>query len=202
MVLSLLTIAISTTTLVSLASARPEGVTYAYWHMAVAFATALVLAILAVRAAQRQAGSNARPNLVSATLARHMGIVWGWGAIALLATYLPAFATWKEWPGFFAVFMTLAIVSTILAWRLESEDAAGPGRVYAFSRYLAIGQLVGMAVVMVGLIIDGKMVRFLEIQGPNWQDWAANNYFFFGAFALALISAYGLRALPAEKKLA
>jgi hypothetical protein len=60
-----------------------------------------------------------------------------------------------------------------------------------WARFLAILQLVGMIVVMLGLLIDGKMVRFLN---PRHTDWAANNIFFFGALALAVISGYGLKA--------
>ncbi len=44
---------------------------------------------------------------------------------------------------------------------------------------------------MIGLIIDGKMTRFLV---PRHGDWAANNIFFGGALALAVISAYALKA--------
>ena len=57
------------------------------------------------------------------------------------------------------------------------------------ARYLAIVQLVGMVVTMLGLIIDGKMVRFLTLR---FTDWAANNVF-FGALGIAVISAYALR---------
>jgi hypothetical protein len=44
---------------------------------------------------------------------------------------------------------------------------------------------------MVGLLIDGKMWRFFTVPGqkPGSQDWGANNFFFFGALAQALISA-------------
>jgi hypothetical protein len=58
------------------------------------------------------------------------------------------------------------------------------------ARYLALIQFVGMIVVMLGLLIDGKMVRFLN---PRHTDWAANNIFFFGALALAAISGYALK---------
>lgn len=198
-----LTILFSVVALVFLAAERPQGVAYAYAHMALSFATALTLAIMALVAARKQVDQGARPNVVSATLAHHMGLVWGWGALALLVTYATGIATWKEWPGFFAAFAVLGVVSHVLSWRLRVEAASGgPGRIYTYSRYLAMGQLLGMIIVMAGLVIDGKMVRFLSIQGENWQDWAANNYFFFGAFALAMISAYGLRALPAEKRMA
>jgi hypothetical protein len=44
---------------------------------------------------------------------------------------------------------------------------------------------------MAGLLIDGKMTRFLV---RRYTDWAANNIFFFGAFGLAVVAAYALRA--------
>jgi hypothetical protein len=62
------------------------------------------------------------------------------------------------------------------------------------ARYLTIGQLVGMLITMIGLVIDDKMPR-----DPQEPDWAANNIFFFGAAALALISANALRS-PKPKK--
>ena len=43
-----------------------------------------------------------------------------------------------------------------------------------------IGQVAGMVIVMVGLLVDGKMTRFAKAR-PGWEDWAANNIFFFGA---------------------
>jgi hypothetical protein len=47
-----------------------------------------------------------------------------------------------------------------------------------------------MIAVVVGLLIDGKMTRFLV---PRYGDWAANNIFFFGALAIGAISAYALK---------
>jgi hypothetical protein len=46
-------------------------------------------------------------------------------------------------------------------------------------------------IAVLGLLIDGKMTRFLI---PRYTDWAANNVFFFGALAVAAISANALRA--------
>ncbi|MEE8310044.1 MAG: hypothetical protein V3R34_06600 [Hyphomicrobium sp.] len=54
--------------------------------------------------------------------------------------------------------------------------------------------VVGMLITMIGLVIDDKMPR-----DPQEPDWAANNIFFFGAAALALISANALRS-PKPKK--
>ena len=44
---------------------------------------------------------------------------------------------------------------------------------------------------MLGLIVDGKMTRFLN---PKYGDWAANNIFFFGALASPAISLNALLA--------
>ncbi len=57
------------------------------------------------------------------------------------------------------------------------------------ARYLTLGQLAGMIIAMLGLIIDDKMPR-----DPQEPDWAANAIFFFGAAALAAISANALRS--------
>jgi hypothetical protein len=50
-----------------------------------------------------------------------------------------------------------------------------------------------MVVVMIGLAVDGKLMRFAKAR-PGWEDWAANNIFFFGAMALAAIGAHALLA--------
>ena len=62
------------------------------------------------------------------------------------------------------------------------------------ARYLTIGQLAGMVIAMVGMIVDDKMPR-----DPSEPDWAANAIFFFGAAALAVISANALWT-PASKR--
>jgi hypothetical protein len=62
-------------------------------------------------------------------------------------------------------------------------------------------QLVGAVAAMAGLILDGKL-PFLPglpslIEGHyrvGAKDWAANDVFFFGAAALAIISAVALRS--------
>jgi hypothetical protein len=60
------------------------------------------------------------------------------------------------------------------------------------ARIVAIVHLAAMVITVVGLIVDGKMVRFLN---PRHQDWAAQNIFFFGAIALAAISWHTLATI-------
>jgi len=128
-------------------------------------------------------------------LSRNMGLIWIWGALSLLVTYATGIVSWREWPAFFVVFAGLGAACLFLGSRLPDANAT----LLKVSRYLGMLQLGGMLVVMIGLVVDGKMSRFLEIQDRNWQDWAANNYFFFGAMALAILSAYGLRATGAKR---
>ncbi len=59
------------------------------------------------------------------------------------------------------------------------------------ARGFSIFVMVAMLITMFGLLVDGKMWRFTTVAGlrRGSQDWAANNIFFFGAMALAAISA-------------
>ena len=194
MIVWMLAIAVSMSSLIVLAALKSQNVGYGYLHMGVALIMAVALAVVAMRHVREQAASGASEIVLSATLARFMGVVWAYGGLALFATYATGIASWKEWPAFLAAFVCLAGVSFFLSWRMTSVATSGgdPTQSLKLSRYLAWGQLIGMIIVMLGLIIDGKMVRFLEDQRPNWQDWAANNYFFFGALSLAILSAYGI----------
>jgi hypothetical protein len=81
---------------------------------------------------------------------------------------------------------------------LKRDDAAGrvDDGLLKLLNVLAKVQLVGMVVTMIGLVIDGKMTRFTV---ARHQDWAANNIFFFGAAALALLSVYALSARSQAK---
>jgi len=99
---------------------------------------------------------------------------------------------WKEWWHFVLAFAVAAGLSFYFASTLKKDALAGKEdeTMLKLARYLAMVQLAGMVITMVGLIIDGKMVRFLTLR---FTDWAANNVFFFGALGIALISAYALR---------
>lgn len=197
-----LIIAISVGLLVVTAAARSTGVEMAYAHMGLSAVMALVFCLLAWRDARAvSAAGDQRDAAVSGVLSQYMGLVWAWGALALAVTYGTGIVTWKEWPAFFIVFALLAAVSFFVSRRLlaAAESSAPDATLLKASRYLGMALLAGAVIVMIGLLVDGKMARFLEIQRPNWQDWAANNYFFFGAAALAIISAYGLVATGRSK---
>lgn len=179
------------------------GVEMAYAHMALSAIMAAVFCLLAYRDVSAvSATGTQRDAAVSGLMSQYMGLVWAWGALALAVTYATKIVTWKEWPAFFIVFAILSAVSFFISKRLlaAAETTDPDPTLMKFSRYLGIALLAGAVIVMLGLVIDGKMDNFLEIQRPNWQDWAANNYFFFGAAALAFLSAYGLIATKSTKQ--
>jgi hypothetical protein len=163
-------------------------------HMALTALVALGLAALAVlqRRSLIAAGAG-EPALASAT-ASAMALVWAWAALSLALTYL-FFHTWGEWwqyvLGAGAVALLCLFFSSTLARDVEAgrEDAT----LLNLARYLTLGQLAGMIIAMVGLVLDAKMPR-----DPAKPDWAASAIFFFGAAALAAISADALRRAPAR----
>ena len=162
-----------------------------YVHMGVTAVISVFIALAAYSQNRAALAANEPQGELSSLNARFMGIVWTWGALALLVTYLFVLS-WREWWQFFIVFAVLACVCLAFAVILRG-DRAGRGddeTMLKLARYLAIAQLVGSAVVMVGLLVDGKMWRFKTAAGQRvgWEDWAANNIFFFGALALASIS--------------
>jgi hypothetical protein len=189
-------IAISVALLVWAAARRGAGdVTMAYVHAGIAATTALGLAILGILATRAAIAAGASRSAVGASKAREMGLVWAWAALAILATYGTAAATWKEWLHFFAPFALVAAGCLWFSRTLARDAARGVDDValLKLSRYMAFGQLGGMVVTMIGLVVDGKMVRYLAPR-KGWEDWPANNYFFFGALALAILSLHAIRA--------
>jgi len=166
-------------------------------HMALTALVSLVIALIAVKENTTLVESGASKNEIAASTARYMGLVWTWGALGLFVTY-NFILQWKEWWHFFLAFAVLAVLCIFLATALARDAEAGKQdeTMLMVGRYLTVAQLVGMMVTVAGLLIDGKMIRFLT---PRYTDWAANNFFFFGALALAAIS---FNALLARDKVA
>jgi hypothetical protein len=160
-----------------------------YLHTAIAAIVGIGFA-LASRSEVRAADDNEQG---VALALRHMGCVWAWGTLGLVATYAPGVLTWREWWQFCIAFALLAGLSLLLAATLRKDAATGAvdPMFVKVARGFAIFILIAMIITMVGLLIDGKMWRFFTVPGqkPGSQDWGANNFFFFGALAQALISA-------------
>ena len=164
-------------------------------HLALAALVCLGFAVLAVWDFQRLVAKGADlPALVSAT-ARDMGFVWAWAALGMLFTYV-FILNWHEWWQYVLAAGVVAALCFFFSATMSRDAETGreDETMLKLARYLTIGQLVGMLITMIGLVIDDKMPR-----DPQEPDWAANNIFFFGAAALALISANALRSTKPKK---
>lgn len=168
-----------------------------YAHLIVAASAALAFAALGVRETVGGAAVAATESQAAASF-RHMGATWAWASIAMIATYLIALK-WREWWEFFLAFGLLSALSFFIAGTLARDAAAGrrDETMLRVARGFSIFVLIAMAVVVIGLLVDGKMRRFWTVPGqrPGSQDWAASNIFFCGAFAIAAQAACALRAL-------
>lgn len=198
MILWLLVFAISISIMAVSAGAQGLDTSMAYVHMAVAAFVSLVMALLAIREILSLARSGAGPAAVAACAARNMGFVWSWAALSLLITYGTGILRWKEWWQFLIAFIVAAGLSLFFAAILKKDAEAGDRdeTFLRLGRILTIVQFIGMIAVMIGLTLDGKMPPNLNAK-VGWEDWAANHVFFFGAIALAAISAIALRAQQA-----
>ena len=163
-----------------------------YLHILVAALTSVAVALRAFQGGRPTSIAPADASKLLSGHLRDMGLVWTWGALALLSMYATQILTWREWPQFFAVFAALAALCLFVGRALAKDAAAGSddGTMVGIARILVLAQLVAMPIVMLGLLVDGKMWRFTTAAGQraNWQDWGANNVFFFGALAIAALA--------------
>lgn len=174
-----------------------------YIHMAVAALVSILVALTAFREARMETANRTETALIASTNLRHMGLVWVWGALGMFATYGTGILTWKEWLQFTVGLMLVAGLSLFLSATLKKDADSGSKdeTMLKLARGFAIFMLVAMLITMLGLIIDGKLWRFTTAAGqrPNWQDWAANNFFFFGGLAIAAIAWNTLQVLRNSK---
>lgn len=161
-------------------------------NFAAAGIVSLAFAVLAVSEHRALERANSAASAVAASDARYMGLVWTWGALALLAVY-NFILNWPEWWMFFAGFAFAAVLSLFVATALERDAASGRDdeTMLKLARILGALQVIGMLATVIGLLVDRKMTRYLD--PVKYPDWVANNIFFCGAAALLLISLYALR---------
>jgi phosphatidylserine synthase len=156
-------------------------------------ATGLVsvaFASLAIRENRALIEAREGKSAIAGSTARYIGLVWTWGALALLVIYQLVFENaWPEWWQFFLSFMTAAVGCIIFSNMLarDAKENKEDESVMSLGRLLVKLQLIGMSVGVISLFIDGKFPR--ETTHP---DWAACNIFFFGGIAIAAICANAL----------
>lgn len=164
-------------------------------HMAASGAVSLVFSVLAIREHNALVAADANKFTIGGSTARHIGLVWAWGALGILVTYsLILEQRWPEWPAFFTAFLFAGAGSLLFAGMLDrdAQDGSKDQSVMKFGRTLVLLQLAGVVIGIVSLFVDGKFPRDVA-----HADWAACNIFFFGALAIIAIS---LNALLSTKK--
>jgi hypothetical protein len=157
-------------------------------HMAVTAIVCVGFVLLAIfDRNKRIKNGSSEPALASAT-AVSVALVWAWAGLSMLVTY-QLFLSWHEWWQYVLAGVGVAALSLAFASMMSKDAAAGrqDDTLLGIARYLTIAQFVGMLIAIAGMIIDKKMPR-----NPAEPDWAANAIFFFGAAALAVISANAL----------
>lgn len=193
LIIWIVTISVSVSAVVIAAAARASEV-----HGYATGIVSLAIALLAIYEHRKLLDRGASEREVAASTARHMGLVWAWGALSLFVTYQPMLEIlrWPEWGAFTIAASALAALCLLFAVILKREATSGAADTtfLDLARYLSVGQLIGMVIAIVGLMLDGKFPAKVKAD-LNWQDWAANHVFFFGAIALAAIT---INALYAE----
>lgn len=163
--------------------------------LALAAVVGLAFAAAAVWERHRLIANNAGEAELASATAASMGLVWAWASAAILLTYVFVLS-WGEWWQYVLGAGVIAGLCLFFAATMSRDAAAGreDASLLKLARYLTLGQLVGMVIAMIGLILDDKMPR-----DPRHPDWAANTIFFFGAASLAVISLNALRGTPSPK---
>jgi MFS family permease len=172
--------------------------------MAVTAVVSLIIAAFGVRRIVSLGKSGASISAISSAGAYSMGLAYAWGALALFATYVLVLPRWHEWPVFCGAFAAVAAISFAFAATVSKDAERGKDdqTLLKIGQILTISQLAGTIVAIVGLLLDPDK-QFLN---ESRADWAAQTIFFFGAIALAVISAAALMytrnrtVLPGEAK--
>lgn len=170
--------------IISAAVGEPSG------YLAMSGLVSLAFALIAIRENGALRASGASRSAIGASTARYMGLVWMWGALALLVTYYFILTPWREWWQFFIAFAMVGSLCMVFAAVLsrDAEAKREDETMLRLGRYLTIGQLVGTLIAVVGLNLDPDK----NFVNTNREDWAANNVFLFGSLALAAISFHAL----------
>lgn len=160
--------------------------------------TALVCLVFVVIAAFERARlveKGASEPEFAAAAAASMGLVWAWAALTILLAYIFVLS-WHEWWQYVLGAGAIAAICLFFSGMMLKDVQAGrrDETMLKLARYLTMGQLGGMLIAMVGLVLDDKMPR-----DPQNPDWAANTVFFFGAAALAVISLNALRGTSSQQ---
>lgn len=163
-------------------------------QISAAAGTCMVIALIAIREHRKLQEIGAPAIAIASSTARYLALVWAWGALTLLITYVFVLDKhWPEWWQFFLGFCFATVASVAFSALLDRDRAAGRAddTLVKVGRLLVQAQLIGMAAGIISLFVDSKFPR-----AATHADWAGCNIFFFGALAIAAISLEALRSRP------
>ncbi len=182
----------SVAVMILLVARRGDGVHMAYAHMGIAAIVATGFAVTFMRSNTALRETGARPSAVAAMTSRYVCYVWTWAALCLLTTYAFGIAVWREWLLFSVACLIVAGLAMVFASILQrdADEGRDDPTLLKLAHVMAIVLLAGMVATIIGLLVDGKMMRMFT---PRFGDWPANNVFFFGALSVAAITGFALK---------
>ena len=188
----------SVAVLVLAAAGRAINPSFGYAHLALAAGSVAILALFLIREIRGTIERGSSRNLVGAAKVRAMGTIWIWGAICLFATYATGVLFWSDWWLFTLPFVIIGLVCMFISILLKRRDEQGKSdeKLLRVLSVLAKVQIAAMLGAMLWLLVNGKMMRFLD---SRTADWAAYNIFFFGAAVLGFLSLYAVSAAGQAK---
>ncbi|MCB1515530.1 MAG: hypothetical protein H6876_00520 [Hyphomicrobiaceae bacterium] len=161
-------------------------------HLAVAVLICLGIAFVGILENQKLRRAGAAKAEIAAATSRNMGFIYIWAATIIALTYM-TLLSWHEWWHWFLGFALVGTACIFYSNTVSRDAAQGSvdDTLLSIGNKLTWLQLVGVIIAIVGMLIDGKLMRYLN---PKLMDWAAQNTFFAGAVGLAILSAYALWA--------
>lgn len=164
-------------------------------HALISAMITLVIAVLAVRENERALMVGVDAFQLASTNAHYMAIVWAWAGLTITLTY----ASVMHWPDWWHYAMPIGGAALLYLCfanlMVKGTEGTTAARGLKIARFLAIVQLVGALAVIVGSIASGKLAfASSHTVATLARDWAANDIFFFGATALAVISAVAIKS--------
>ena len=159
-------------------------------------AGAYTLAIIAIavgldRASRTSPGSELRGTDLTAIelYSRLLARVYLWGALAMQGLYTTQLTglRWQHAWQYALAMALLALSARTFARQVSSPDAADRRQFVAFATPLSLVHALGGAAGLMFLVLSGKIASMRA-------DWAANQVFFWGAAAVTVVAAIGLRA--------
>lgn len=167
-----------------LAAARDERMVFAL--AAALFAAQMIFAILRINwPLLREIPAQSEEDMAAASVLRNSvlaGLVYAWGAVAMLAVYSISGLVWRHgWQYGAAMALIAAGLFIYTHWLSAAGSGLRAPRALAAVSGLGALQGVGMIAALAFLLLSGKLAT------PK-SDWAANVIFFTGCVTLALLS--------------